>query len=116
MLTGASDGNKAFVVQFARQIDLLQDVTGSKPMLQAAIKQLTSSGNPNTASVTDPRDTASRDSRNITTALYDSLFLSADEIMSKQRGRKALIVLSDGIEKGSKEVPGIGCRSCYAGR
>ena len=52
MVTGAPDGNKAFVVQFARQIDLLQDVTSSKPMLQTAIKQLTSSGNPNQASVT----------------------------------------------------------------
>jgi VWFA-related protein len=29
MVTGASDGNKAFVVQFAREIDLLQDVTSS---------------------------------------------------------------------------------------
>jgi VWFA-related protein len=53
ILTGTPDSNKAFVVQFARQIDLLQDVTSAKPMLQAAIKQLTSSGNPNQASVAD---------------------------------------------------------------
>jgi VWFA-related protein len=103
ILTGTPDSNKAFVVQFARQIDLLQDVTSSKSMLQTAIKQLTSSGDPNQASVTDVHDTASAEGRNVTNALYDSLFLSADEIMSKQKGRKALIVLSDGIDKGSKE-------------
>jgi len=103
LLTGSPGSNKAFVVQFAREIDLLQDVTGSKPMLQAAIKQVTSSGNRNTASVTDPRDTSSSEGRKVTTALYDSLFLSADEIMRKQKGRKALIVLSDGVDKGSKE-------------
>ena len=103
MVTGEPDTAKAFIVQFARQIDLLQDVTTSKSMLHDAIKQLRSSGNPNQASVTDPRDTASADSRNLTIPMYDSLFLSADEIMSKQKGRKALIILSDGIDKGSKK-------------
>ena len=103
LLTGTPGSNKAFVVQFAREIDLLQDVTNSKPMLQAAIKQVTFSGNRNTASVTDPRDTSSAEGRKVTTALYDSLFLSADEVMRKQKGRKALIVLTDGVDKGSKE-------------
>jgi VWFA-related protein len=37
------------------------------------------------------------------TVLYDALFLSADELLSKQKGRKALIILSDGDDRGSKE-------------
>jgi hypothetical protein len=36
------------------------------------------------------------------TDLYDAVFLGADEIMKKQHGRKALIVLSDGVDTGSK--------------
>ncbi len=37
------------------------------------------------------------------TTLYDAVFLASDEIMSKEKGRKALIVLTDGVDRGSKE-------------
>jgi VWFA-related protein len=37
------------------------------------------------------------------TLLYDAIFLASDELMKKQQGRKALIVLSDGDDRGSKE-------------
>lgn len=36
------------------------------------------------------------------TKLYDAVFLGSDEIMRKQTGRKALILLSDGEDQGSK--------------
>jgi VWFA-related protein len=36
------------------------------------------------------------------TQLYDSVLLASDELMRKQTGRKALIVLSDGVDNGSK--------------
>ena len=36
------------------------------------------------------------------TSLYDAVELAADELMKKQRGRKALILLSDGVDNGSK--------------
>ena len=35
------------------------------------------------------------------TKLYDAVFQASDEIMKQQRGRKALIVLSDGVDFGS---------------
>ena len=31
------------------------------------------------------------------------MFLASDELMSKQKGRKALVVLGDGVDRGSKE-------------
>ncbi len=57
-----ADRGKGFVIQFARQVDLLQDTTGSKTLLQAGLKQLTTdagSGEPerDRASVTDEKDT-----------------------------------------------------------
>jgi VWFA-related protein len=36
--------------------------------------------------------------------LYDAVYLASDEVMKKQQGRKALIVLSDGVDHGSKET------------
>jgi VWFA-related protein len=36
--------------------------------------------------------------------LYDAVYLASNELMKKQQGRKALIVLSDGVDRGSKET------------
>jgi VWFA-related protein len=104
--------DKAFIVQFARQTDLLQDVTSSKPRLQAALKQLetpasggdsdNSSSNSGSNSGSNSSDSSTR-ARRATTTLYDALFLASDELMSKQTGRKAIVILSDGVDSGSKE-------------
>jgi VWFA-related protein len=106
--------DKAFIVQFARQTDLLQDVTSSKPKLQAALKQLetpasggdsdnsSSSTNSGSNSGSNTGDNSTRPRRAGTT-LYDALFLSSDELMAKQTGRKAIIILSNGVDSGSKE-------------
>jgi VWFA-related protein len=34
--------------------------------------------------------------------LYDSIFLASDELMQKQKGRKAIVILTDGVDHGSK--------------
>ena len=34
--------------------------------------------------------------------LYDAVYLASNELMKKQQGRKALIILSDGVDRGSK--------------
>jgi VWFA-related protein len=36
------------------------------------------------------------------TVLYDSVFLASDEILKQQEGRKAIILISDGVDQGSK--------------
>jgi hypothetical protein len=36
------------------------------------------------------------------TSLYDAVFLASDELMKKQKGRKSLILLSDGVDNGSR--------------
>jgi len=112
-LTGPADRDKAFVIQFSSQTDLLQDVTGSKPKLQAAFKQLVTpatggANNSVTPVITgsdngNTKDGSSRVRRGGVSTLYDALFLCSDELMSKQTGRKAVIIFSDGVDSGSKE-------------
>jgi VWFA-related protein len=96
--------DKAFVIQFAHTVELLQDLTASRPKLQAALKALDSSS-PSSPPPDDPDSNQGRGrgSRGGGTTLYDATFLAADELMSKQKGRKALILLTDGVDNGSKE-------------
>jgi len=108
MLNAPGDRDKAFVVQFAHQTDLLQDITSSKPKLQAGLKQLSTpdSGGSDTSVMAPGSDTGDNSSgrgRRAGTTLYDALFLSSDELMGKQTGRKAVVILSDGVDNGSKE-------------
>lgn len=107
MLTTPKD--QAFVMQFARQVELLGDLTNSKPKLQAALKEI-DTPSPNAPASSDPDSGSDSDNHRSSrrtyaggTVLYDAAFLASDELMKKQKGRKALIVLSDGVDKGSKE-------------
>jgi VWFA-related protein len=105
--------DKAFVVQFARQTDLLQDVTSSKPKLQAGLKQLETPASGGGDSSVTPVNSGSNSGssasdsstrpRRAGTTLYDALFLASEELMSKQAGRKAIVILSGGVDSGSKE-------------
>ena len=97
MLTTAKD--KAFVAQFSRQTELLQDLTSSHPLLQAAIKEIDTA-----SSGTASSDSDSAGRRHGGTVLYDALFLTSDEIMQKQTGCKAVVIISDGVDNGSKET------------
>jgi VWFA-related protein len=100
MLTTPKD--KAFIMQFAAETELLQDLTSSRPLLQAALKEIDTPGK---SSGSSDDDTPSRRPRGGGgTVLYDALFLASDELMSKQTGRKAIIILSDGGDRGSRET------------
>ena len=107
----------AFVIHFDHEVELLQDFTPSRPKLQAALQQLSipqSDGGSNSGRNGGgggyggyPNGGGGRRGggmRHGGTQLYDAIFLGSDELMSKQQGRKALIVLSDGVDHGSKET------------
>jgi VWFA-related protein len=94
--------DKAFVVEFAREVDLLCNPTGSRPALQAALAQLA----PMAVVSKDNSGSGSGDSRaaqHAGTQLYDAVFLAADEVIKKEPNRKALILLTDGVDRGSLE-------------
>jgi VWFA-related protein len=106
------DKDSAFVIHFDHDVELLQDFTPSRPQLQAALQKLS------TPQLEDNGSSSgggggygggggggrSRGGHGGGTLLYDAIFLASDELMSKQQGRKALIVLSDGVDHGSKET------------
>jgi VWFA-related protein len=101
---GTRAADSGFVVHFAKQIELLQDVTSDKNKLDKAIGELgTESAAFKTAVEADKVDSEGRKVRGGGTSLYDALFLSTDELMSKQKGRKVLVVLTDGVDVGSKD-------------
>jgi VWFA-related protein len=100
MLTTPKD--RAFIMQFAAETELLQDLTSSRPLLQAALKEIDTPGKDSGSS--DDSSGSHRPRGGGGTVLYDALFLASDEIMSKQTGRKALIILSDGGDRGSRET------------
>jgi VWFA-related protein len=105
--------DKAFVIHFDREVELLQDVTSSRQLLQSALAEIdqpqmqrtrgddTSGGDPGGS----PGGQGHRRGRwGGGTLLYDAVYLASKEVMTKQQGRKALIVLSDGVDRGSQET------------
>src|SRR6195256_3022426 len=110
MLVQAKD--KAFLIHFDREVELLQDLTPSREKLQAALELLkTPSDRERSNDPKDSPDSRSGDSRSRSgsgshhgggSQLYDAVFLASNELMKKQQGRKALIILSDGVDRGSK--------------
>lgn len=98
----------AFVIHFDRDIELLQDLTSSRAKLQAALQQLDTpqlnrdNDNGGNGGGGDDRGQRGRAAGG-GTHLYDAIWLASNDIMKKQQGRKAVFVLSDGVDRGSKE-------------
>ncbi len=148
--SGARPADKAFIMQFARTAELLQDVTDARPLLAAGLKEIgteapgttdddsqtadnSSNGN-NSGNGNNNGNTGNTGSNNGGygrggyggrgggnsggnpsnpsnpidrprggTVLYDALYLASDDVEAKQTGRRALIVLTDGEDRHSKE-------------
>lgn len=94
------DKDKAFLIHFDREIELLQDLTSSRTQLDKGLDGLTGDqGRPSYSS----GGGGGRGRGGGGTALYDAVFLACDEELKKQQGRKAIVLFSDGEDNGSKE-------------
>ena len=106
------DKDKAFVIHFDWEVELLQDTTDSRPKLEAALEKL---DNPQFGGGGGGNSGGSGGGGGYPggggggghhmgggTDLYDAVFLASDEVARKLQGRKALIILSDGVDTGSK--------------
>ncbi|MGO8788072.1 MAG: VWA domain-containing protein [Terriglobia bacterium] len=107
------DKDQAFIIHFDHEVELLQDLTSSRQKLQAALGQLQtpqrseqSSGDSPDSGQGQPGGPGGRGRGGFGggTTLYDAIYLASNDITAKQGGRKALIVLSDGVDRGSKKT------------
>jgi VWFA-related protein len=134
------DRDKAFIIKFDSESELLQDLTGSRRLLQDALNDLQSfpslrrptngpgnsdwsgysltqvwpgggipfpgGGQPRRQWGGGRRGGAPGDQRRQQpmsgTVLFDAVYLASNEILQQQEGRKAIIIISDGVDNGSK--------------
>lgn len=100
--------DRTFVIHFDNEVELLQDLTGSREALEKSLDELGTApqlqrqrpGYPGGGRY--PGGRGAGRGRGGGTSLYDAVFLGADEIMKKENGRKAMILLSDGLDNGSR--------------
>ena len=92
----------AFVISFDVSVDLLQDLTNNMHLLRTGLDKarintntvaLGPMGNPG------PVPTAQN---NKGTLLFDAAYLASYEVLGRQSGRKAMVILTDGDDVGSK--------------
>ena len=97
-----TDKDEAFVIGFDISVDLLQDFTRDAHRLQAALNKAkinvdyTSGGIPGMGGGPVPQHNSPG------TLLYDAVYLSAHDMLSKEVGRKATVMLTDGEDEGSR--------------
>jgi VWFA-related protein len=93
----------AFLINFDVNVELLQDFTSSTSMLRKSMQtaRINTGGGVYTpipgvgqgpVQIDDPRGTL----------LYDAIYLASTEKLAKEVGRKAMIILTDGMDYGSK--------------
>ncbi len=88
----------AFLISFGAEAELLQDYTGSPKLLQAGLEKLrVNSGvggaNPGPVpTIGQPRGTV----------LYDAVYLATTDRLYREVGRKAVVLITDGVDQGSR--------------
>jgi VWFA-related protein len=98
--------DEAFLLSFDVNVDLLQDFTNSAHMLARAMGKaeintaggngaagIPGAGGGTVPTVGDPKGTL----------LYDAIYLASTEKLNQESGRKAMIILTDGEDEGSRE-------------
>jgi VWFA-related protein len=104
MLSQPAD--KAFLLHFDHEVELLQDFTASKPKLHHELDDMNASsggGGGGGGQSGSGDDSSGGNRRRGGTQMYDAIYLASNELMLKEHGRKAIILLSDGVDRGSKE-------------
>src|SRR5271157_76692 len=90
--------DEAFLMDFGEEAELLQDYTSSVRLLTEGLNQLRVSsgvggfGPGPVPTMGQPRGTV----------LYDAIYLAASEKLRTEVGRKVIVVITDGVDQGSK--------------
>jgi VWFA-related protein len=96
-----TDKDEAYVISFDITVDLLQDFTRDVHRLQSAMNKVKinsdfSGGIPGMGGGPVPTQNSPG------TLLYDAVYLSAHDMLAKEVGRKAMVLLTDGQDEGSR--------------
>ncbi|MGA3045116.1 MAG: VWA domain-containing protein [Terracidiphilus sp.] len=110
----ATQKDEAFLIHFDHEVELLEDFTNSREKLHHELDDM---GPTRAAQNSNGPETSDSDGdggnrggggqmrRGGGTQLYDAIYLSSGaDLMLPKDGRKALIVFSDGVDRGSKET------------
>jgi len=107
----AKQGDQAFLIHFDREVELLEDFTNSRAKLDRELEDMGPSSaehnnpqGPETGGDNGGYGRSHGGMQRGGTQLYDAIYLASDELMKPKEGRKALIVFSDGVDRGSKET------------
>jgi VWFA-related protein len=90
--------DEAFLLAFGEEAELLQDYTNSAKLLTSAMRDLRVSsgvgglGPGPVPTAGEPRGTV----------LYDAVYLAANEKLKTEVGRKVIVVITDGVDEGSR--------------
>src|ERR1035441_422127 len=90
--------DEAFLISFGEETELLQDYTGSARLLSQGLNGLQVSSGVGGISpgpvptMGDPRGTV----------LYDAIYLAASDKLKTEVGRKVIVVITDGVDQGSR--------------
>jgi VWFA-related protein len=97
--------DEAFLLSFDVDVDLLQDFTNSSRLLARAMNKaeintaggngaagIPGAGGGPVPTIGDPKGTL----------LYDAIYLASNEKLTQESGRKAMIILTDGEDQGSR--------------
>ena len=88
----------AFLISFGEESELLQDYTSSPRLLLDGLNQLRVSGGAGGLHP-GPVPTISQQRG---TVLFDAIYLAANEKLKGEVGRKVIVVITDGVDQGSK--------------
>jgi VWFA-related protein len=93
-------GDEAMVMSFGADVDLLADFTDDKSMLDRAVHNTRINIPDQGSRAGNPGPIGSREIRG--TALYDAIYLATSEKLNSETGRKALVIVTDAQDEGSK--------------
>lgn len=87
----------AFLISFGADVELLQDLTGSANLLQngLGLLKVNAGGGGGPTPTTVPSGMRG-------TVLYEAVWLAAKEKFSQEVGRKVMVIITDGVDVGSR--------------
>ena len=93
----------SFLIHFDHEVELLQDLTTSRQKMVSALQSLQPTSYDRQTRGNGPNGGGRHGGGSGGgTLLYDSIYLASDELLQKRPGRKAIVVLTDGVDHGSK--------------